>query len=235
VKSFEFLKQVLEHTSETPELIGANESSRKIICPIPFFGNLDFATILTVGVNPSDGEFTPTRWPHNISLEVLHERLKNYFSHPCPAHKWFDGWKLAFREIGETFSYEKERAAHIDLSPRVTVPMSRVPDRSLFIKMLESDIHWLFKAIECNQNAKLIMVGGKVLRKLYVAKWIGLHAPTKFTFKYINNGVGLTCFYLLETSERKIPIFSSHVSPTFKQALVQNVYTNRNELRRFLR
>jgi hypothetical protein len=235
VKSFEFLKQVLEHVSKTPELIGANKSSYKIICPIPFFGNLESATILTVGVNPSDGEFAPARWPDKISPEALHERLKNYFLYPCSARKWFDGWKLAFKEIGEIFSYEKEGAAHIDLSPRVTIPMSRVPDWPLFIKMLESDIRWLFKAIECNQNVKLIMTGGKVLQKLYVARWIGLRAPTRFTFRCIKNGIGLTCFYLLETPGRKIPIFSSHVSPTFKQSLVQNVYTNRNQLRRFLR
>jgi hypothetical protein len=235
VKSFEFLKQVLTHVSNTPELVGANKSPHKVICPVPFFGNLESATILTVGVNPSDGEFASSRWPGKISSEALHERLKNYFSNSCPAHQWFDGWKLAFKEIGEIFSYEKESAAHIDLSPRITVPMSRVPDRLLFVKMLESDIRWLFKAIECSRSARLIMVGGKVLQKLYVAKWIGLNTPKKFTFRYIQNGVGLTCFYLLEISERKIPIFSSHVSPTFKQALVQNVYANRNQLRRFLR
>ena len=48
--------------------------------PIPFFGSLASARILTFGLNPSAGEFAVGRsWPAQLSAEALAKRLVGYF------------------------------------------------------------------------------------------------------------------------------------------------------------
>jgi hypothetical protein len=235
VNSFELLKQVLKHVSETPDLLGVNRSSYNTICPIPFFGNLESATILTVGVNPSDREFAPGRWPDKISPEALHSRLKNYFHNSCKAHSWFFGWNQALREINENFTYDKETVVHTDLSPRATIPMTQARDKSLFRQMLKDDIKFLFETIDCSKKVKLIMTGGKVLREFYISQWIGKYASKPIVLEPIKKGVGATYFYKLKGFGRDVSVFSSGVSPSFHIRLLENVRANRDELRRILK
>jgi hypothetical protein len=235
VNSSQLLKQVLEHVSETPHLLEINQSRRNVVvCPIPFFGNLESATILTIGVNPSDGEFARTRWPDKISPQALHDRLKNYFNNPCKAHPWFSAWNQAFQELGESLAYEKETAAHTDISPRATIPMNRVKDKLLFKQMLETDIEFLFKAIECGKKVKLIMTGGKVLGEFFIAQWIRKYALKPIMLEPIKKGFGATSFYKLKEFDREITVFSSSVSPGFHFQLLKNVRANREELRKIL-
>jgi hypothetical protein len=63
-----------------------------VLHPIPFFGNLESAEVLTIGVNPSSTEFEPWRdWPEQrMTSEDLSNRLLDYFRRPHPKpHPWF--------------------------------------------------------------------------------------------------------------------------------------------------
>ena len=42
--------------------------------PIPFFGNIKSARILTVGVNPSNGEFKNRGWPEKLLTYLFNSR-----------------------------------------------------------------------------------------------------------------------------------------------------------------
>jgi len=233
--TIEYLKSVLAHVSQTDGNYRSLYKPSIVTHPIPFFGNLESAIILTVGVNPSNGEFTPDRWPDKISPEDLYIRLKNYFHNPCKAHPWFYGWNQALQQLNEDFTYYKKTVAHTDLSPRATISMTRVHDKLLFKQMLEEDIKFLFKVIECSKNVKLIMTGGKVLREFYIAQWIGKHASKPIVLEPIKKGVGATSFYKLKGFDWDVSVFSSNVSPSCCVRLLENVHANRDELRRILK
>ena len=48
--------------------------------PIPFFGPLEAARVITIGLNPSSGEFASWRlWNSQLSAHDLASRLHNYF------------------------------------------------------------------------------------------------------------------------------------------------------------
>jgi len=93
--------------------------------PIPFFGDLRTARVLTLGVNPAASEFDEMRWD-GVSTDVQWAyRLINYFHQPHVSwHKWFRPWEASLRLLG--CSYENRTAAHLDLSPRATMPMGAV-------------------------------------------------------------------------------------------------------------
>ena len=59
--------------------------------PIPFFGDIGKARVLTVGVNPAPSEFTPpARWATVTNDDEWADRLLNYFHVPgVPWHQWF--------------------------------------------------------------------------------------------------------------------------------------------------
>ena len=73
---------------QTRESLGINP------LPIPFFGNLDHARFVTVGLNPSSTEFAPWReWGSVSGPAELTFRLVNYFRLANitlpPPHPWF--------------------------------------------------------------------------------------------------------------------------------------------------
>jgi hypothetical protein len=47
---------------------------------VPFFGDVEAAQVLTVGVNPSAGEFVGRAWPGTMTPSALAELLTAYFS-----------------------------------------------------------------------------------------------------------------------------------------------------------
>ena len=60
------------------------QKGRDVVHPIPFFGNIKTAEILTVGANPSNTEFLDKRkWPKEIDTIYLMNRLLNYFDYLC--------------------------------------------------------------------------------------------------------------------------------------------------------
>jgi hypothetical protein len=105
--------------------------------PIPFFGNISSARIITVGLNPSSGEFETWRnWPEEISEHELTRRLVGYFrlSSPGP-HPWFAELQEALRIVGCSYSLS---AAHIDASPWPTLSPSALKHRTAKRRLLDS-------------------------------------------------------------------------------------------------
>jgi hypothetical protein len=98
--------------------------------PIPFFGQLETARVLTVGLNPSTTEFEARRcWPYDLSTECLAHRLNNYFGLPYPPlHPWFDDLHEGLRIINCSYDVG---AAHVDASPWPTLGPGCLQKRNL--------------------------------------------------------------------------------------------------------
>src|ERR1017187_480867 len=125
---------------------------------IPFFGDVESAQILTVGVNPSAGEFVGREWPTTMTPGPLAERLTAYFVHPSvPPHPWFASWSDAVELLGLSYVHG---AAPLDLSPRATAAMGSHADWEGFARLVERDARWFFEALPlCRAAGALIMAG----------------------------------------------------------------------------
>ncbi len=131
--------------------------------PIPFFGNIDHARIVTVGLNPSSTEFAPWReWDATNDARELTFRMVNYFRlagvNLPPAHRWFG-------EISESMHILKcpqaLLAAHIDFCPWATVN-SQIKDWSGFFGFIDEQmLSWLGKTVQrCRNSARLLLIVG---------------------------------------------------------------------------
>jgi hypothetical protein len=103
------------------------ESSRRQLevrpLPIPFFGNVQQARVLTIGLNPSWTEFDVwRRWENIKTTEELTYRLVNYFrlANVCfpSSHKWFGEIEDAMSVLEFPWAIA---GAHIDLCPWATI------------------------------------------------------------------------------------------------------------------
>ena len=117
-----FVKELQENE------IKIREQYEDILCPdvplplhpIPFFGVIDKARAITVGLNPSPTEFIKKdRWPRTpFTPYNLTRRLVDYFRlHHTAPHYWFAElqWSLEILHCPYTFA-----AAHVDASPWTT-------------------------------------------------------------------------------------------------------------------
>jgi hypothetical protein len=136
------------------------------INPIPFFGDLENAEILTLGVNPSPTEFDEVRcWKPKMEAKELSFRLVNYFrlQNP-PFHDWFTPLETILRHNNCSYL---SNAAHIDLSPRATRTMSKFrcnPER--FLEMVNDDANkWLPKLLDLAKNKKRIRIRWKIVSR----------------------------------------------------------------------
>jgi len=216
------------------------------VYPIPFFGNIQTAKILTVGVNPSNGEFAKHRkWPDSLTRDDLAQRLLEYFSLPhYPPHPWFAKWESALNLIG--ISYKDGTAAHLDLSPRATKTMSNLKEPSMqarFLKMAEDDIEWFFKVLPLCQNAQLLMVAGAIIsheKKFeYLDEFIQNKAKKHFfelraASQIFQEGVR---FKNLIGGNLDLPVFFCSVSPSAgnrAHLLVERTEKHKNRLSSYL-
>jgi hypothetical protein len=158
----EELSQEIAHTNHQFPALGVQPQ------PIPFFGKVENAEVLTIGVNPSQGEFAPWRnWPRDLPLPAseLIERLTAYFQGaPAGPHPWFLPWEVTLNRLG--WSYKEGRAAHLDLSPRATMAMSLAASNGhgpLFRAMVLQDLGWLFRELRFCSSARVLMVAGQVI------------------------------------------------------------------------
>ena len=87
--------------------------------PIPFFGAIQQARVITVGLNPSSTEFYEGgRWPQKINADDLAQRLLDYFREPTiTPHHWFADLQQAMTYIHCPYHL---CAAHVDASPWTT-------------------------------------------------------------------------------------------------------------------
>ncbi len=123
--------------------------------PIPFFGDLENAKILTLAVNPSATEFHEDRcWESEMDATKLSFRLVNYFrSWNPPPHGWFTSLETKLRLNGCSYFFN---SAHIDLSPRATKGMAdfkKSPTK--FRELMKEDANrWLLQILNLAKKAK---------------------------------------------------------------------------------
>lgn len=89
--------------------------------PIPFFGDIRRAEVVTLALSPSYKEFTPNgRWPMgagfgSLNAVALTNRLLNYFhSAKRTPNNWFSAIENGISALGCSFH---TNAAHIDIHP----------------------------------------------------------------------------------------------------------------------
>ncbi len=205
-------------------------------CPIPFFGDVLKARVLTIGVNPSHTEFDKSRkWKTPLTTAVWQRRLLGYFNWPnIPAHEWFETWSICLELLG--LNYSGGQAAHIDVSARPTKPMlGSATDKAEFRNMVEHDVKWFFELLSKLPQVQLLLVAGPVpmangkKQQLanfiheqsgkHGAKWVAGEPLPKLVTPDHPNG---------------IPIFVCPFEPTVdgRYAMVRQVYRNRDLLRR---
>jgi hypothetical protein len=135
-------------------------------CPIPFFGNVLQARVLTVGVNPSSMEFSGSRdWRQPLEIPDWQKRLLSYFNWPAvPAHDWFDTFSICVELLGT--SYAAGSAAHLDISPRPTTAMIKnaKTNQREFRAMVEHDVKWFFDLLGKLPQVQLLLVAGPIPR-----------------------------------------------------------------------
>jgi hypothetical protein len=152
--------------------------------PIPFFGNLINAEVVTIAVNPSSTEFAPWRnWgSQRLSADVLTSRLVGYFKSTQPKpHPWFAEIEEALNIIECSYT---SNVVHLDISPRATRSMRSflvADERRAFLTMLENDVKWLAQIFALIQKPKRVMFIGKVIderdhRGLGIGEFLERHA-----------------------------------------------------------
>jgi len=233
-----YLEQLTNYVKNTDHNHSENYEKGLITYPIPFFGNIETAKILTVGVNPSNGEFKNRGWPEKLSTQSLAERLLNYFSlETIPPHPWFRDWDEAVNILNH--SYKKGEVAHLDLSPRATIPMGQAPNQIKFLDMVKKDIEWFFRILPLCRNAKLLMMAGSVTKKYYINNLIQEQAEEHgfdLLFKFKGSGQGPTCIHKLKGNNLNLPVFFCGVSPSARnsQLLVQRINERKEKLLSYL-
>ena len=191
--------------------------------PIPFFGNISTAQVITVGVNPSADEFVANVWPQQrMTPDQLGVRCREYFLDDT-SHPWFTAWDRALVHL--RVGYRNGSAAHIDLSPRATQSMSGLQKRRhvpRFIEMVEHDLSLFFDVLKECKEVKLILLAGAVTGRWYanellqkLARDHGFQLERKFT-RAEHPGRGKVCMHRLTGRRLDLPVFFCSSSPSDK-------------------
>ena len=236
-KLIELVAEIQKQVEKTHPIYARNFVSNLVTHPIPFFGKLEEAEILTVGLNPSPREFDNARCPDSkISPKFLASELYNYFENDHRLwHPWFEKWAAATSQMETSFQYKSGRVAHIDLSPRATQVMSRVPEVENFAKMIREDLVWLPALIECAKSAKILLIAGAVNREKYLMEFLVKHGQAyQISIVRKDNGTSRSLgFYELRVGSRSLPVFFSGSSPSARdkgEKLTRNISTHREKI-----
>jgi hypothetical protein len=211
--------------------------------PIPFFGDISTAQVLTVGVNPSADEFVENEWPkQQMTADQLGVRCREYFLNET-SHPWFTGWERALVHLRA--SYRNGSAAHIDLSPRATESMGGLVERGLghrFIELIEHDLSLFFDVLKECKKAKLILLAGSITGQWYanellqkLAPYHGFQLEGRFS-QADQRGRGKVCMHRLTGKKFDLPVFFCSSSPSDKNGclLEARVSQHAPELVRYL-
>jgi hypothetical protein len=127
--------------------------------PIPFFGPLETARILTVALNPANTEFSEWRWwPSQMPAKRLAGRLFNYFKLPFPPpHPWFGKLQEAMSIIHCSYQWN---AAHIDISGWATEGLRGKSSqwKSDYQNLLKDDAQFLSELVRIPYCLKLVII-----------------------------------------------------------------------------
>jgi uracil-DNA glycosylase len=232
------LRRVIIHVQKTSDRFRDLTVKGLHTMPIPFFGDIENAKILTVGVNPAAGEFRKNRnWPEiEPTAEYLEPRLRNYFRLADPApHPWFSPWEESLKMLNG-LSY-KSHAAHLDLSPQATatIPKDGSPCEK-FLEMIESDLPIFFETILLCRSAKVVLMAGAVTKRFYINEFLQKHAP-RFGYElqgefHRRPGGRMSCWHDLVSKDGhfRIPVFFFSRGPAFRKDLPELVSTVRKEI-----
>lgn len=213
------VNKTLAHVTNTAHKYNTLMRSDITTHPIPFFGRLSNARVVTLGLNPSSKEFTRNRrWPQTIAPEKLSERLVGYFEsiEPKP-HSFFNAWSAALLHINSLYTKD---AVHLDLSPRATRAAGSFktePNLSLFLDMLREDAHIWIGMIEAMEHIELILAAGSASKKYYINEFIksnfckGIHLEGNW-----QRGMGsgqTACHTLVLSNGREVPMFFCSTGP----------------------
>ena len=141
------IRKTRSHIDNTCDRYGKLMRTGFVTHPIPYFGRLSNAKVVTLGLNPSSKEFTKKRnWPPSISSDDLHDRLSGYFDSVAPPpHKFFESWSGALTHINASYNHD---AVHLDLSPRATRHCGRrhsshrPPEPTLSQRVRKTNTRW---------------------------------------------------------------------------------------------
>lgn len=230
------VRAVMEGVARTKSQYSGNLKPRLNTFPIPFFGNILTAKVLTIGVNPSSGEFIDRNWPVEMDGQSLTERLLSYFQPPSNPHPWFSRWKQALALLD--IDYARGEAAHLDLSPRATISMGSAPDTGLFLRMVVSDLPWFLEFLRECPHARLLMAAGTVTRQWYMNEFLGRHGRQhQFEIQPPPQPFERCKIYEWRSPGKCLPLFFSSVSPSSwgkSHVLVENVRAHQSRLRALL-
>jgi len=203
-------------------------------CPVPFFGNVLEARILTIGVNPSEKEFVPgRRWSEAGTIVKWQNRMLNYFcQEEFPAHGWFETWSIILELLGVSYT---NRAAHIDVSPRPTTAMlGQKTDKAIFRAMVEHDAKWFFDLLGKLPQIELLLVAGPIPiangSKQQLADFLRVNA--KAHGAEWQSGKPLPVLKI-RGRPKGIPVFVCPYEPTVdgRYAMIRHAYRHRDALR----
>lgn len=135
--------------------------------PIPFFGDIRRAEVITVALNPAPNEFSAERqWPARaqptgLTATALTSRLLHYFDLPSPRpHNFFS------RQYGDMLlwvhSAYARNVAHVDLLPFPTVRPTDMglEQRRKFVELLRLYGDRLSRVLALASCAKVVLVAG---------------------------------------------------------------------------
>ena len=202
--------------------------------PVPFFGDVLNAKVITIGLNPSDGEIRGRGWHQPISPTTIYERLVHYFNNSqFPSHPWFNIWEQSLNEIG--LSYFNGTSAHVDLCPWATRPMSNLPDQDRFAFLVSQSLPWFWRCMQVVVNTRLILMAGAVTKKYYLNEFLGKAQSSNGNAlfgKVSRGGKAFIGYHQLRVSGREIPVFFCSVSPSSRTStlLPLRVRENRDSL-----
>ena len=206
--------------------------------PIPFFGDVLSAKVITVGLNPSDGEIRGRDWHQPISPAKIYERLLTYFNNPqFRSHPWFDAWERGLKEIG--VSYADGTAAHVDLCPWATKPMSNLPDHDRFELLVSQSVPWFWRCMHVAANLRLVLMAGAVTKKYYLNEFLAKTRNAdgnELVGKVARGGKAFVGYHQLRLSGKLFPVFFCSVSPSSRTSamLPLRISENRDRLANFL-
>lgn len=206
--------------------------------PIPFFGDVLSAKVITVGLNPSDGEIRGRGWHQPISPDAICERLLNYFNNPqFRSHTWFDAWERALNEIG--ISYVDGTAAHVDLCPWATRPMSNLPDHDRFELLVSRSVPCFWRCMQAVANLRLVLMAGAVTKKYYLNEFLAKMRGSdgnELVGKVTRGGKAFVGYHQIRLSGKLFPAFFCSVSPSSRTSamLPLRIGENRDRLAKFL-
>lgn len=221
-KNFEMsiLRKTLAHVENTRDQYDRLMRPGLVAHPIPYFGRLSNAKVVTLGINPSSKEFTVKRnWPNPISIEDLRDRLCGYFdSQTPPPHKFFNEWSNALSQINASYNSD---TVHLDLSPRATRAAGQFgsdPLLSLFLQMLREDSCIWLEAINKMQSLEIILAAGSATKKYYINEFIKSELRDKGVMLEgaWKRGVGsgkIAFHKLILPNDRQIPMFFCSTGP----------------------